>query len=434
MTRIDSLALGLVLAASSSSLALGQDLDFQINAAQSSADVRATSSTALPSSVIGDWDAADNPGGTRTVPGFFGGSGNNAIPMDLALGTSSAFVGSPTGSFGLDVNALGFTAEVHDLDIDLLGGGTADSGLSLTFSYDTFRTFAPDSLYIGGVPFTVPLAGQALSNLRLVQTAAVAPAALVPGANPGELDFAAVVPVDLSFDIDLQGQVTPVGPLPALLPLTGTLVQTGGGATVRVDFAQALQQQLLDPVPGLVIDDLPLPLPTILPPGATANLLLDASIASVDVDLAATVALIADAAPSCGFSTYCDPSPNSTGAVGQLLASGSAVVADNALQLSASSLPAGVNALVFMSQSRAELPILGSQGLLCLGAPQIRFFGQIQNTGASGSFLFSPDLTQLPQGIVFQPGSTWNFQVWHRDMNPMNTSNTTRAAEVRFCM
>ena len=36
--------------------------------------------------LIGDYDASTNPGGTQTRPGFFGGAGNQLINTSMSLG------------------------------------------------------------------------------------------------------------------------------------------------------------------------------------------------------------------------------------------------------------------------------------------------------------------------------------------------------------
>ena len=59
--------------------------------------------------------------------------------------------------------------------------------------------------------------------------------------------------------------------------------------------------------------------------------------------------------------------------------------------------------------------------------------GQVLFSGSAGEMTFSPDLTNLPQGIVFQPGETWNFQLWYRDIvGPNFTSNTSDGLAVTF--
>ena len=72
----------------------------------------------------------------------------------------------------------------------------------------------------------------------------------------------------------------------------------------------------------------------------------------------------------------------------------------------------------------------GSQGVLCVGAPIIRFSGDVLNSGASGEMVFSPDLQNLPGGATFTHGSVWNFQLWYRDVNPNQTSNTSNGIEI----
>ncbi|MDE0915851.1 MAG: hypothetical protein OSB57_11820, partial [Planctomycetota bacterium] len=54
------------------------------------------------------------------------------------------------------------------------------------------------------------------------------------------------------------------------------------------------------------------------------------------------------------------------------------------------------------------------------------------SSGAQGTFSFSPNHTNLPQGVAFQIGETWSFQGWYRDKNPTKTSNFTDGIEVMF--
>ena len=90
-----------------------------------------------------------------------------------------------------------------------------------------------------------------------------------------------------------------------------------------------------------------------------------------------------------------------------------------------------------MSRTQASVPGFGgSQGVLCLGPPQVRFSragtGEIAQTTAQGTRALALDLTDLPQGQVFLPGESWNFQLWFRDQNPGATSNTTNGVRATF--
>jgi hypothetical protein len=140
---------------------------------------------------------------------------------------------------------------------------------------------------------------------------------------------------------------------------------------------------------------------------------------------------------ACSPPNYCTGGVNSSGLTGVMSVSGSPVVADNDLTLCASQMPPNQWSFFLMSQSQANVPGFGgSQGVLCLGPPIVRFdraaLGEIQKTTLQGTRCLDVDLTNLPQNVVFDIGSTWNFQLWCRDQNPTNTSNTSDGFEVLF--
>jgi len=138
---------------------------------------------------------------------------------------------------------------------------------------------------------------------------------------------------------------------------------------------------------------------------------------------------------ACGsMTTYCSSELNSTGLNALLSGSGSTVIADNNLNLSVIQVPPNKFGYFLMSDTQSFIPLFGgSQGNLCLGSPLVRFAADIMQSTAQGTFDFSPDLSNLPQGTTFQPGSTWNFQLWYRDNNPTSTSNTSDGLAVQWC-
>ena len=73
-------------------------------------------------------------------------------------------------------------------------------------------------------------------------------------------------------------------------------------------------------------------------------------------------------------------------------------------------------------------------GNLCIFGTIGRFIAQAQNSGPSGTFSFTFDLTNLPPplsgAVMF--GETWNFQAWYRDFQLVVTSNFTNAVTVDF--
>ncbi|MEZ6015448.1 MAG: hypothetical protein R3F49_10065 [Planctomycetota bacterium] len=138
--------------------------------------------------------------------------------------------------------------------------------------------------------------------------------------------------------------------------------------------------------------------------------------------------------------SYCGPAvANSTGGSALMSASGTAVVANNNLVLSASVLPS--NSFGFFMTSRTQGFVQspgGSQGDLCLGGSIGRYVGagQVLNSGVAGAFSLPVDLTlhPTPTGLVsVAPGETWSFQAWFRDsIGGTATSNFTDGREITF--
>ena len=120
--------------------------------------------------------------------------------------------------------------------------------------------------------------------------------------------------------------------------------------------------------------------------------------------------------------TLCEALPNSTGTPSVLVATGSLSVIANDVNLVAEHLPLSQFGYFLLSASRDTIPV--SAGVLCLGAPQLRFNQDVLDSGTAGSMSFSPDLTSLPQGQVVQAGETWYFQLWHRDGPDSNFSSS----------
>ena len=132
-------------------------------------------------------------------------------------------------------------------------------------------------------------------------------------------------------------------------------------------------------------------------------------------------------------SVYCTSQPNSTGAAAAIAARGSTSAVANDLTFEVTGLPPGRFGYFVMADSQDNVPGFGgSQGTLCLGQPLVRFSASVLSSGLEGYVLFAPDLTALPQGTVFQPGEDWSFQLWYRDVNPGNTSNTSDALAITY--
>lgn len=133
---------------------------------------------------------------------------------------------------------------------------------------------------------------------------------------------------------------------------------------------------------------------------------------------------------------YCSPAQlNVTGLPGTVEVTGSPCVADLDLTLTARQLPPTQFGLALASTTMGQTPALGGGiGTLCLGGEIGRFNGQIQAADATGSIGVTVDLTAIPQpagALAAQPGDTWHFQFWYRDvLLGFSTSNLTDAVAV----
>ncbi|MEM9380168.1 MAG: right-handed parallel beta-helix repeat-containing protein [Planctomycetota bacterium] len=128
----------------------------------------------------------------------------------------------------------------------------------------------------------------------------------------------------------------------------------------------------------------------------------------------------------------CVAANNSIGARGRIDASGSLDVASNDVTLIASDLPQSAFGFFLASRTRGFVANPGgSAGNLCLSGAIGRYVGpgQVQNTGATGSFELVIDLASIPQpngAVAALPGESWSFQAWHRDsVIGIPTSNFT---------
>lgn len=218
---------------------------------------------------IGNYDAVTNPTGTQTRPGLFGGSGNVAIPFSSVVRPRAVISSShPTGSyvFGLD-RATG-AVDVTGLALNVLGaqGGTIETRMTLTYS--TFRTFAPNSTFIGVSNLDVPLDNGALSVATATQSG---PAIGAATANAdGTWNFAVTVPVTVAVEGTAMGSPF-TSTSPGSFVLTGTAAFNGDQATITTQGT--VNETVPVPAPAPLVN-MPFDLPTILPAGSTAHLLM----------------------------------------------------------------------------------------------------------------------------------------------------------------
>jgi hypothetical protein len=134
-------------------------------------------------------------------------------------------------------------------------------------------------------------------------------------------------------------------------------------------------------------------------------------------------------------SHYCASTANSTGAPAQIHVVGSPLVSHQDLSLTASNLPSSQFGYFLCSQSPGLIVGPGgSQGNLCLGGVIGRFVTQVQMSGSDGTMGIDVNMAAMPDPAqaVIQPGETWHFACWFRDLDPTPTSNFTGGVSVQF--
>ncbi|MEL6430057.1 MAG: hypothetical protein AAFU73_23230 [Planctomycetota bacterium] len=136
-------------------------------------------------------------------------------------------------------------------------------------------------------------------------------------------------------------------------------------------------------------------------------------------------------------SPFCAANPNSTGVPGEIHALGSALVANNDVELRVSSVPAGQFGIFVVSRTFGT-PVPVGDGNLCLNGQIGRYqdLSQIWQADPMGEAGLVIDLQTIPQPMSIEtvmPGETWSWQAWHRDVNPMGpTSNFTNGVSIPF--
>ncbi len=303
LTYMPSLAGALALVASVAAAGTSYDC-----AVSPSSTFSQTTDLALPlaGTWIGNFDAAANPTGTKTLPGLFGGSGNIPIPFSGSLKPRISITDAhPTGSFGCTLEAAAGTFSVDGLALDILNGQSGTIANTIVISFSTFRTQQPTSTFFGLSNVSVPVSNDTISAATLAQNAAAIGTAIADGAGGWTVSVA--IPVDIAVSGTALG--APFAQTsPGIVAFSGTV--TEGPKGLALSLRASLNETAPVPAaPPLV--DVPLPLPTILPAGSTANLLMNATFTE-----GTSTTTLSTSVTAIGTPTQPDPDLDGDGLVG----------------------------------------------------------------------------------------------------------------------
>jgi hypothetical protein len=245
---------------------------------------------------IGNYDATTNPTGTQTRPGFFGGSGNVAIPFSATVKpTAEIPATNPTGGFELSLDASTGVVQVFGYSVNSLGAqqGTVTTRMAVT--YQTFRSFAPNSTFIGLTNVEIPFDSGALTRADALQSG---PAIGAGTLNPdGTWSFVVSVPVNVT--VEGTALAAPfASTTPALVAMTGTIAITKTGITVTSQGS--VNESVPVPAPPPLVNQ-PFDLPTVLPAGSVARLLMNGTFSDGTTTTTASSTIVALGTPVARF-------------------------------------------------------------------------------------------------------------------------------------
>ena len=251
----------------------------EVDPALSSLNGTFEQSTFMPGTIIGNWNEVDNPEGTRTLPGLWGGSGNNLIPCELTPTLGGPFDSPCVGGLSIEPDFNSALMVIDGLIISAFDGEAGSFPITLGMLFDTFRSVNPDSLYFGGIQIDIPLGDGSLTTLKFEQIVKTN-TTLVPTGNQ-TWSFEADVPVTITLELEVLG--TSTGPLtsPGVFQLSGTLEQLENQFQLSATSSWGSEETIED-IP-LVFENAPFDAPTIIPAGYIAHLLLSAAAESATI-------------------------------------------------------------------------------------------------------------------------------------------------------
>lgn len=278
-----------------SSAAAQQSVLFSVRNADSGIVATAQASVGFTGNLIGNYDATLNPTGTRTKPGAtgsFGSTENLAVPLSSTLGATGApIVTGSSGVLRMFIDPGAGQVILSQYDVNLLTTGPIDIPVTATVTTETFRTRSPSSVYPGG-SFPIPLTNVSLTALSS-QLIGIGIGTLTP-ASSGMYTFSIPALLSRSATLNVGTQSLVIPALPALTTFSGSL-KIEGESVVLMSTNPLESTGTIGG--GLVIPPFDVAVPTLLPPGGTANLVMSLTTQGSTFGLTGSQTLVADGVP-----------------------------------------------------------------------------------------------------------------------------------------
>ncbi|MCW5943428.1 MAG: hypothetical protein KIS66_14445 [Fimbriimonadaceae bacterium] len=257
MRRLAPFALLLLCAGLSSA----QMYRFSVNPAESGIDGAIEIALNLPGTLIGNYDAASNPTGTRTKPGIlgtFGSTENVAVPVTVSGKVGGRTAGSlrtaTSGTFVLDFDPAGLKVHALALELDLLNGQALEIPATLSLTESGFRTRNPTFTYLAGT-LPIPIGTVVLSAFT-ARMGTPSQAGTMVHVSGNQYTYSIVVPVQIEATARIMGNEVQLPAQPFDMVLAGVVVLDGANASLSSQNTFTLEETRHPntPVPPMAVD------------------------------------------------------------------------------------------------------------------------------------------------------------------------------------
>lgn len=250
---------------------------------QSGLNATLSATVSTSGTMIGNYDAAANPTGTRTKPGIFGSFGSTEnLPVavqDLSVAAEGQVATQTMGSFDLQCDSTTGVASVTGLSINALSSGSISIPFSISLFTEAFRTRSPTATY-PSIPLEIPVGSVTVTQLDFAQAGPATGS--ITSIDGVQFEVSVTVPVTLSLTATVLDQVIEVTDGPVVqLALAGVASFAGNSATLSASTPLQFQQ-VETPAEPLPAFDLPLPTTN---PDTPANLVASLVLDEIGVSL-----------------------------------------------------------------------------------------------------------------------------------------------------
>lgn len=270
-----------------------QTFHFTTNPQQSTLTADFSLQAQTSGTLIGNFVPVTNPTGTRTKPGIFGSFGDTenlpvGVRVDPSVSGNDLALRS-SGGFLLLIDRAANTIRLSDLSADLLAGGPVTLSVNAQVTIlEAFRTRNPSSTYIAASA-NFPLGDATLTALTATQVEGSALGTLTP-TGPDTYSFSITPMIVLSGRASFSGTELEAPTTPTALPITGEISFSGDTATLTASADLDIDDTQL---PNEPLPPFPFDMPTVLPAGDTAHVILSLTLTEVVTTLSGTQSISA---------------------------------------------------------------------------------------------------------------------------------------------